>query len=58
MLVSDITDNRDVWYGYAQYGKQQIDLKGKYVTLDGKRTYEIDEQRTLNTFVQYKKLYN
>ena len=58
MLVSDITDNRDIWYGYGQYGKQQLDIKGKYVTLDGKRTYEIDMDRTLNVFVQYKKLYN
>ena len=58
MLVSDITDNRDIWYGYAQYGKQQLDLKGKYITLDGKRMYEIDTERTLNVFVQYKKLYN
>lgn len=58
MLVSDITDNRDIWYGYAQYGKQQLDIKGKYVTLDGERTYEIDTDRTLNVFVQYKKLYN
>lgn len=58
MLVSDVTDNRDIWYGYAQYGKQQLDIKGKYVTLDGKRTYEIDTDRTLNVFIQYKKLYN
>lgn len=58
MLVSDITDNRDVWYGYAQYGKQQLDIKGKYITLDGKRMFEIDTERTLNQFVQYKKLYN
>ena len=58
MLVSDIVDNRDIWYGYAQYGKQQLDLKGKYITLDGKRIYEIDAERTLNVFLQYKKLYN
>ncbi len=58
MTVKDISDNRDVWYGYSTYQKKQLDIKGRYVTAeDGKVTYQIDMERTLRDFVEYRKHY-
>ncbi len=57
MLVSDITDNKDIWFAYSTYTKHQLDIRGRYATDDSGEIFIIDKDKTLSSFVDYRKQY-
>lgn len=58
LTVNDIVDNKGLWYGYSAFGKQQIDIVGNNVTENGERVFKVDEEKTLEAFMPYKKSYD
>lgn len=58
MTLEDITQNRDLWYGYSAFGKLQIDVIGKEVEEDGEVIFKLDDNATMQAFIPYRKAYN
>lgn len=58
MTLEDITQNRDLWYGYSAFGKLQIDVIGKEVEENGETVFKLDDNATMQAFIPYRKVYN